>query len=54
MNTATFAEALGIKPETLLKAISSKGSYFGVIPTKQANGRLVWPASEVQRLKGGA
>lgn len=54
MNTAQYARELGIEPESLRKALASKGSYFGVVPTKQANGRLVWPAAELERLKGGA
>lgn len=54
MTTAQYARELGVSPETLRQAHSRQGSYFGVAPTKQANGRLVWPASELPRLKGGA
>lgn len=54
MNTAQYAKELGIQPESLRKAVARTGSYFGVTPTKQANGRLIWPASELPRLKGGA
>lgn len=54
MTTNQFAQALGISPKTLLNACSRTGSYFGVIPSKQVNGRLLWPAAELERLKGGA
>lgn len=52
--TAQFAAELGISPQTLLKAHCKQGAYFNVVPVKQANGRLVWPASELPRLRGGA
>lgn len=54
MPTTQYAKELGISPSTLLKAHAAQGHYFGAIPTKAANGRLVWPASEIARLKGGA
>ena len=53
MTTNQFAQELGISPKTLLNACSRSGSYFGVTPIKQANGRLLWPQSEIARLKGG-
>lgn len=53
MTTNQFAQALGISPKTLLNACSRSGSYFGVKPIKQVNGRLLWPANELERLKGG-
>lgn len=54
MTTNQFAQALGVSPKTLLNACSRSGSYFGAVPRKQANGRLLWPAAELERLKGGA
>lgn len=54
MTTAQFARELGIQPESLRKSIAKNGSYFGVVPSKALNGRLIWPASELARLKGGA
>ncbi len=53
LNTAQFARELGIQPESLRKAIAKNGSYYGVTPAKQANGRLVWPADALVQLKGG-
>jgi len=40
--TAQFAELNGIKPETALRSYCQKGSYFGVVPKKRSNGRLIW------------
>jgi len=54
LNTAQFARELGIQPESLRKAVAKHGSYYGVTPAKQANGRLVWPADTLVQLKGGA
>ncbi len=54
MNTAQFARELCISPSTLLKAHSRQGSYFGAVPTKAANGRLLWPVDALAKLKGGA
>jgi len=54
MTTAQFARELGIQPESLRKAVAKNGDYFGVVPTKALNGRLIWPAGELARLKGGA
>lgn len=53
MTTAQYARELGIQPESLRKSVAKNGSYFGVVPTKALNGRLVWPAAELDRLKGG-
>lgn len=54
LTTTQFARELGISPETLRQAHSKQGSYFGVVPSKQPNGRLLWPTAELERLKGGA
>jgi hypothetical protein len=54
MTTTQFAHALGLQPDSLRKAVTKNGHYFGVVPTKQVNGRFVWPAAELERLKGGA
>lgn len=54
LSTAQFAAELGISPQTLQKAHSLQKAYFNISPTKQANGRLLWPAEAVDKLKGGA
>jgi hypothetical protein len=48
-----FAHELGITPEHLRRVVRENGHYYGVTPVKQANGRLVWPEAELDRLKGG-
>lgn len=50
ISTELFAESLGIKPESIRVRLCRKGSYFGIVPTKLANGRLLWPANAVDRL----
>lgn len=54
MNTAQYARELGVSPETLRQAHSRQGHYFGAVPAKAANGRLIWPVAALERLKGGA
>lgn len=48
VTTEDFARLNNVTPQSLRAALCRKGSYFGVIPTKLANGRLVWPATIVQ------
>lgn len=50
MNTFEAAQYLGVQPNTLREALSRTGSYYGVIPLKGVNGRLRWPAQEVESL----
>lgn len=54
ISTAQFAAELSLSPETLRTAVCKHGSYFGVVPAKSLNGRLLWPVAELERLKGGA
>lgn len=42
--TKTFAANNHIEGQTARKRYCQTGSYFGVIPQKHANGRLLWPA----------
>lgn len=42
--TKTFAAHNHIEEQTARKRYSQTGSYFGVVPQKHANGRLLWPA----------
>lgn len=42
--TAEFAQANGIQSSSLTVHLSKRGSYYGVVPKKQANGRLLWPS----------
>ena len=54
MTTIGLSERLGLKPGTLLSALCRKGSYFGLVPTKLPNGRLLWPENSVEILTGQA
>lgn len=50
--TKTFAQYNHIAEQTARKRYSQTGSYFGVVPQKHANGRLLWPAVIVTRRDG--
>lgn len=41
--TEVFASNNHIQPQTPRKQYCLTGSYFGVVPQKLANGRLLWP-----------
>jgi len=49
--TEALADRLGIKPQSLRARVCRTGSYFGLRPLKLPNGRLLWPADSVERLK---
>lgn len=44
IRTDAFAALNKIRHQTVRKRYCLTGSYFGVKPTKLANGRLLWPA----------
>lgn len=52
LSTEELAAQLKLKPQTLRKRYSQTGAYFGVIPQKLANRRLLWPDDAVSRLAG--
>ena len=52
--TEALADRLGIKPQSLRARVCRTGSYFGLRPLKLPNGRLLWPADSVERLKHSA
>lgn len=43
IDTKLFARKNLVKPQTVRKGYSINGAYQGVVPTKLANGRLLWP-----------
>ena len=53
LSTAELASRLKIRPNTLRAALSSKGHYFGVVPSKAPNRFLLWPADALQQLSAG-
>ena len=50
MTNSQFAKKIGIRPESLHARICRYGSYFGVVPDKLPNGRLIWPDDAFERL----
>lgn len=52
-STEQAAAVLHLQPQTLRKAYSQQGAYFGVRPRKAANGRLFWDALAIRNLKAG-
>lgn len=47
-NTDQFAEINGVKSHTVRQRLCEKGSYYGIVPKKLANGRLAWPSVQVE------
>ncbi|MGC8210062.1 hypothetical protein [Ralstonia pseudosolanacearum] len=43
VDTTIFASKNLVKPQTVRKSYCINGAYLGVVPTKLANGRLLWP-----------
>ncbi|MFC4299594.1 hypothetical protein [Castellaniella ginsengisoli] len=52
VGTKLFASKNLVKPQTVRKGYSINGAYLGVIPTKLANGRLLWPDVIVTKRDG--
>ena len=51
MTTNELAKALGLSPESLRQAHSKQGNYYGLVPLKLPNSRLLWPDDSVDQLK---
>jgi len=49
--TADLARAVGITPEGIRVRLCKTGSYWGLVPSRLPNGRLLWPADSIERLK---
>jgi hypothetical protein len=49
LTTREFAAAIGARPQTLRSHFCVRGSYFGVLPKKAPNGRLLWPSNAVDQ-----
>ncbi|CAJ0816868.1 hypothetical protein LMG19087_02903 [Ralstonia wenshanensis] len=52
VDTKIFASKNLVKPQTVRKGYSINGAYLGVVPTKLANGRLLWPDVIVTKRDG--
>lgn len=48
-STDDFAALNGIKGQSVRVRVCRFGHYFGIVPKKLANGRLLWPAVQVER-----
>jgi hypothetical protein len=44
--TTDFAKQYLVKPDSVRTRYCLTGSYFGVIPEKLPNGRLLWPLTQ--------
>ncbi|SMF95162.1 hypothetical protein SAMN02949497_2508 [Methylomagnum ishizawai] len=50
LSTEAFASQLNIKPQSIRARVCRTGSYFGILPKKLPNGRLLWPSDASERL----
>lgn len=48
LDTPSFAAKNLVKPQSVRARLCRFGSYFGIRPSKLANGRLVWPNLRVE------
>ena len=48
--TQKFAESLGVQSASVRRALCVRGDYLGIVPRKLPNGRLLWPAAELDLL----
>lgn len=51
--TEALAQSLRLQPQSIRARVCRTGSYFGLVPTKLPNGRLLWPMDAQSRLMGG-
>jgi len=50
ITTEELASQIGIQPTSIRSRVCRTGSYFGLIPAKLPNGRLLWPIDSKNRL----
>lgn len=50
-STEVLATELGLRPASIRVHLCRRGSYYGLIPERLPNGRLLWPGDSVERLK---
>ena len=53
ITTEELCSILKIKPGTVRRGYCIHGSYFGLVPTKLPNRRLLWDKESVERLASG-
>jgi hypothetical protein len=49
-STEEFGRSLKIKAQSIRHSLCKNGAYLGIRPRKLPNGRLLWPAAEVDRV----
>lgn len=47
-NTKQFAKLNGVEATAVHARVCLRGDYFGIKPIKLANGRLMWPDTQVK------
>lgn len=52
LSTNQMGAALGVKGGTIRRGLCVNGHYMGLRPVKLPNGRLIWDAEPVRRLRG--
>jgi hypothetical protein len=52
-STEELAELLLVKPQTIRAALCREGSYYGLMPVKLPNRRLIWSADAVNAMLAG-
>ena len=50
MSTEAIAAIAQVKPPSIRERLSRTGSYFGLVPERLPNGRLVWPKDSREQL----
>jgi hypothetical protein len=50
-STELFAGSIGLKPASLRVHLCRHGSYYGLVPERLPNGRLLWPINSIEKLK---
>ena len=48
--TKEAATSVNLPPQSLRKQYSKNGVYYGIVPDKLPNGRLLWPRDMAARL----
>ena len=54
LSTTELARSIGLAPDSIRVHLCKRGSYFGLVPGRLPNGRLIWPADSLERLKARA
>lgn len=53
MRTSELARGVDVTPEHIRKVYQKSGNYYGVVPVRMPNNRLLWPDDAITQLKKG-